>query len=74
VYANDVWRNTESTVRLCADGCTVYRKIMDGGDLETLQMDQGLLEDWAVENEMKINPGKSKVVRYTIASMQNPLN
>jgi len=47
---------------------------MDGGDLETLQMDQGLLEDWAVENEMKINPGKSKAVRYTIASVQNPLN
>jgi len=74
VYANDVWNNTESTVRFCADGCTVYRIIMDGGDLETLQMDQGLLEDWAVENEMKINPGKSKAVRYTIASVQNPLN
>jgi len=47
-YVNDVWRNTESTVRICAAGCTICMKIMDGGDLEMLQMDQGLLEDWAV--------------------------
>ena len=52
-----------STVRYCVDGCTIYRKIMDGGDLEVLQMDQGLMGHWAVENEMKLKPGKCKAVR-----------
>jgi hypothetical protein len=47
---------------------------MDVGDLEMLQMDLGLLRDWAVENEMKINPGKSKAVRCTAARVQDPLN
>jgi hypothetical protein len=47
---------------------------MDGGGLEMLQMDQGLLGDWEIESEMKINPGKRKAVRYTIASVQGPLN
>jgi hypothetical protein len=47
---------------------------MDGGDLEMLQMVQGLLGDWAVENEMKINPCKSKSVRWKIARAQDPLN
>jgi hypothetical protein len=73
-YANDVWRNTESIVRLCADGCTIHKKIMDGGHLEMLQMDQGLLGDWTVENEMKINPGRGQAVRCTIATVQDRLN
>jgi hypothetical protein len=73
-YANDVWRNAVYTVRLCADGCTIYRKITDGGDLEMLQMNLCLLGDWAVENEIKINPGKSKAVRCMIAGVKDPLN
>ena len=29
-YVNDIWRNIESTIRLFADDCIIYRKIMDG--------------------------------------------
>jgi len=47
---------------------------MDGGDLEVLQMDQGLMGHWAVENEMKLKPGKCKAVRWTIPRVQGPLN
>jgi len=30
--------------------------------------------EWAVENGMKINPGKSKAVRFTRARVKNPLD
>jgi len=32
-----------------------------------------LLGEWAVENGMKINPGKSKAIRFTRARVENPL-
>jgi hypothetical protein len=37
-----------------------YRKIMNDSDIDTLQIDVDRLGDWAVENLIKINPGKSK--------------
>ena len=27
-YVNDIWRNMESTIRLFADDCVIYRKIV----------------------------------------------
>ena len=33
---------------------------MDSGDVDKLQTDLNRLGKWAVENEMKINPGKVK--------------
>jgi hypothetical protein len=35
---------------------------MNDGDIEELQRDLDRLGEWAVENAMKINPGKSKAV------------
>jgi len=32
------------------------------------------LREWAVENGMKINPGKSKALRFTKARVKNPLD
>jgi len=58
-YVNDIWRNMESTLRLCADDCVIYRKIINNADMEILQKDPDRLGDWAVENAMKINPSKS---------------
>jgi hypothetical protein len=40
----------------------------------TLQIDVDKLEEWAVENAMKINLGKSKGVSFTRAQMNDPLN
>jgi hypothetical protein len=57
-YVNDIWRNIESKIRLFADNCIIYIKIVDTFDVEKLQADLDLLGDWAVENEMKINPSK----------------
>jgi hypothetical protein len=39
-----------------------------------LQKDLDRLGKWAVETEMKINPGKSKAVGFTRAQVKKPLN
>jgi hypothetical protein len=64
---NDIWRNTESNIRLFADDCIIYRKINDGSDTDKLQKDLNKLGEWALESEMKTNPGKSKAVCFTKA-------
>jgi len=36
-YVKDIWRNIESTIRLFADDCVIYRKIINKEDIEMLQ-------------------------------------
>jgi hypothetical protein len=38
-----------------------------------LQKGLDKLGEWAVENGMKINPGKSKAIRFTRDRFKNPL-
>jgi hypothetical protein len=64
-YVNDIWRNIESNARLFADDCIIYRRIYDNRDVDKLQSDLNKLGEWVLENEMKINPAKSKSVRFT---------
>ena len=64
----------ESTVRLFADDCVIYRKIINNEDIEKLQKDLDRLGEWAAENAMKINPSKSKAIRFTRARIKDPLN
>ena len=64
----------ESTLTLFADDCVIYRKIMNDGDIETLQIDPDRLGQWAVENVEKINPCKSKALNFTRAGVKDPLN
>jgi len=59
-HVHDIWRNTESTIRLFADDCVIYRKIMNN-DVEKLQIHLVRLGEWVVENGMKINPGKRQL-------------
>jgi hypothetical protein len=42
--------------------------------IEKLQTDLDRLGEWAVENEMKINPNKSKTISFTRARGRDPLN
>jgi hypothetical protein len=42
--------------------------------MENLQKDLDRLWDWAVENKTKINPSKSKAIRFTRARVKDPLN
>ena len=39
-----------------------------------MQIELGILGEWAVENGMKINPGKSKAVSFTRAQVNDLLN
>ena len=55
-YVNDIWRNIESKIKLFADDCRIYSKILNLKYVETLQTDLDILEDWSEGNEMKINP------------------
>ena len=42
--------------------------------MEKLQKDLDWLGEWAVENAMKINPSKSKAIRFTRARVKEPPN
>jgi hypothetical protein len=52
----------ESTTRLFADDCVIYRKIIEKEDMDILQNDLDRLGEWATENAMEINPSKSKAI------------
>jgi len=39
VYVNDIWRNTDLSIRLFTDDCTIYRKITNNISIEKLQKD-----------------------------------
>jgi hypothetical protein len=39
VYVNNIWRNIESNIRLFADYFTIYRKILNNNNVESLQID-----------------------------------
>ena len=73
-YVNDIWRDIVSKIRLFADDCIIYRKILNIKDVEKLQTDLDRLGNWAEENEMKINPNKSKALSFTRARVKDPLN
>ena len=64
----------ESTIRLFADDCVIYRQIINNADMENFQKDLDRLGEWAVENAIKINPSKSKAIRFTRARVKEPLN
>jgi len=43
VYVNDIWKNIDSSIRLFAEDCIIYRKITNKNDMEKLQKD---LDTW----------------------------
>jgi hypothetical protein len=73
VYVNDIWRNIASSITLFADSCVLYREITNINDIENLQKFLNTLGEWVVEDVIKMNPGKSKVIRFTTAWFKNPL-
>jgi len=73
-YINDIGRNIESTIRLFADDCVIYRKILNNDDMEKLQKYVDRMGEWADVNSMQINPSKSKAICFTRARVKGPLN
>jgi len=41
-YVNDIWRNIESTIRLFADHCVIYKKLI----MRTLIVCRKIWTDW----------------------------
>jgi len=72
-YVNDIGRNIESNIRLFADDCVIYRKLLTKEDMITLQRDVDRLGELAVDNAMKINLSKSKALCFTRARAKDPL-
>ena len=64
VYVKDIWKNIELSIRLFAESCIIYGKITNINDIEMLQKDLNTSGEWAVENGMKIDPGKIKALRF----------
>jgi hypothetical protein len=64
--------NIESIIWLFADDCVICRKIMDSSDVDKILTDLNTcrLQDWTMENEMKINPGYSVTVSCTKARVK----
>jgi hypothetical protein len=73
-YVNDIWKNIEATIRLFAGGCIIYRKIFSNDEVENLQINPNRLREWVLENEMKINPAKSKAICFTKARVPESPN
>ena len=74
VYVNDIWRNIEAKIRLFADDCIIYRRILNIEDIEKLQTVLDRLRVWVEGNEMKINPNKSKALSFMRARAKDPPN
>jgi len=45
--------NMESTIRLIADDCVIYRKSVNNADMKKLQKNLDRLGEWVVENAIK---------------------
>jgi hypothetical protein len=58
-YVNDIWRYTESNIRLFADDCIIYRRINENSEVDKLQTDLYNLRKWELVNQMKITRDKS---------------
>jgi hypothetical protein len=49
-------------------------KSLSISDVDKLQTDLERLGEWAVENEIKISPGKNRALSFTSARVNDPLN
>ena len=48
VYLNDIWSNVDMIIRLYADDCIIYRKIINKNNIEKLEKNLDTLVRWAV--------------------------
>ena len=62
LYVNDIPTNINSTIRLFADDCLVYRKTNNHSDQQVLQDDLNKLEQWQNKWQMNFNPSKCHIL------------
>ena len=73
-YVTDIRRYMDSTIWPFADDYVIYRKIINNEDRGKLQKSLVRLGEWAVANEMKMNPSKCKEICFARARVNDPLN
>ena len=64
-YINDLPNNLQSSVRLFADDCVIYRDIQNEFDSNVLQEDLDTLRKWETNWQLCFNPSKCFVMRLT---------
>lgn len=65
LYINDLPANIQSTIRLFADDCVIYRPISTPLDVCVLQRDLEIISQWCITWLMQINITKTKSVTFT---------
>jgi len=65
IYINDLVMNIQSTVRLFADDCLIYRPIETATDHQILQEDLQKLSNWADKWKMKFNINKCCIMQLS---------
>ena len=65
IYINDIAANINSTIRMFADDCLVYRTITDTEDHLSLQQDLNTLVKWSNSWQMKFNVAKCSIIHVT---------
>ena len=65
VYINDLLSNVNTTGRLFADDCLLYRTIKTTDDAVSLQNNIDTLQQWEKDWLMSFNPDKCEVIRIT---------
>ena len=73
-YINDLPNNINSSIRLFADDCVLYREIKNEIDSQELQKDINSLMKWECDWQMNFNPKKCFVMRLTHARHMTRFN
>lgn len=65
IYINDLPSNITSTIRLFADDCIIYRKILSSSDHLALQSDLDHITAWCTSWQMSLNTEKCKLITFS---------
>lgn len=71
IYINDICNNINSTIRLFADDCVVYRPITSPEDNQILQEDLGRLEQWGDTWSMEFNVKKCAIMQFSSSNAKS---
>lgn len=69
IYVNDLPSVVQSSIRLFADDCVVYRIVDGDRDKAILQDDLDQIVEWCGSNSMELNHSKSNLVRFGCRSL-----
>jgi hypothetical protein len=65
IYVNDIGLYLNSSVRLFADDCTIFREVRNSTDCDMLQKDLDILFQWTEDWQLSLNLPKCRAMRFT---------